>query len=911
MRVLWLVLALLGGQESGASVDPPAPTAGLADLHLHQWGEGHFAGGWLYGEAAGPVEQALAPTPLGSAQWRDGAGGRATDGVPAHAAVGALGRRDSRSARVGRGFTRLLGMLNESDDTAHHAPAGPSTRPALPHWLGWPTSDSIAHQQAWEGWMRLAHEGMPLLWYLRRHVLHLSPERARVEVRCAFLERHGRQPAGCAQRPTVPAVALEPADQAQLLGWAVEELRGPAYAENLRRAASEGHGGLQLAVVSLVHFRTLCSVLLTPGGRADLPTAPEDCRDTRNLRIQAEKARSWIRENDDWVMLAETPADLRRAWDQGKLAIVLGVEASDLMDRPEQPVAVQLEELLALGVRVVQPVHEYDNRFGGAAPVNVAFDAAQGFRTRQHGGLESARDPHAEDYVARRHALAEHWESRAFWAARPRGAGAVREAFGWWSGGSPWGFGCAAPGADPRLERTGERCFTGAGQWRGLPNRVGLTAEGRELVRRIDEAGGVVDVAHLSHRAIAETLEVLDAGQPVIHSHALPAELLATTTEHHQPAALLAALAARGGMVGLRTADDALKDHVPVGMSRVLGEVDCEGTSTDLLAMVDHLAQRYPELGLGWGSDLNGFINQVGPTGQLRRDPEGRLPCGALVPSIGSEVQRRGLAHIGLLPSLVQELWTIAEVLQAPAARQGLEELAWGAETFARLWERLDERRLGVPAPRDPVPLAQVSPPVLDPRWELPVPVRLPAGGEAVVSLPLLAAIESVLPYVDAQGRGAGWAQLPTTLGLELGVDTPVQQPQPPGFWQWISPEVERQRATERAMCQGRVDERLFGGAWGRSFLGTGAEFQERLALALDPPDLLAELTGGTAPRGRRPAWVPAGEWSRQTLALRRCAVRENAELAACVDDPACLASGPWTVPAARSPAALASCGDR
>ena len=37
----------------------------------------------------------------------------------------------------------------------------------------------------------------------------------------------------------------------------------------------------------------------------------------------------------------------------------------------------QLDELYALGVRTLQPVHQLDNRFGGAAPHNTIFHVAQ------------------------------------------------------------------------------------------------------------------------------------------------------------------------------------------------------------------------------------------------------------------------------------------------------------------------------------------------------------------------------------------------------------------------------------------------------------------------------------------------------------------------------------------------------
>src|SRR5205085_1620917 len=70
------------------------------------------------------------------------------------------------------------------------------------------------------------------------------------------------------------------------------------------------------------------------------------------------------------------PTDARRVINSGKLAVVLGVEISEVLgcgntdgtpdcDRPQ--IDRELDELYRLGVRSLFPVHKFDNALGGTA----------------------------------------------------------------------------------------------------------------------------------------------------------------------------------------------------------------------------------------------------------------------------------------------------------------------------------------------------------------------------------------------------------------------------------------------------------------------------------------------------------------------------------------------------------------
>lgn len=75
-----------------------------------------------------------------------------------------------------------------------------------------------------------------------------------------------------------------------------------------------------------------------------------------------------------WFRVVHTPAEAREVIAAGKLAVVLGIETSNLFDcrltpRPGDPscdeayIEAQLDHYYDLGVRAIFPVHKYDNKF--------------------------------------------------------------------------------------------------------------------------------------------------------------------------------------------------------------------------------------------------------------------------------------------------------------------------------------------------------------------------------------------------------------------------------------------------------------------------------------------------------------------------------------------------------------------
>ncbi len=83
----------------------------------------------------------------------------------------------------------------------------------------------------------------------------------------------------------------------------------------------------------------------------------------------------------------------------------------------------------------------------------------------------------------------------------------------------------------------------------GNSQKTGLTAEGKDVVRAIDDAGLIHDLSHLSDAAMDELLEMSDGH--VIASHSNARALLGGTNQRHLRDETIAEIARRGGVIGI------------------------------------------------------------------------------------------------------------------------------------------------------------------------------------------------------------------------------------------------------------------------------------------------------------------------------------------------------------------------
>ena len=158
-------------------------------------------------------------------------------------------------------------------------------------------------------------------------------------------------------------------------------------------------GGLRLMVMDAVTNEALCKSSMHMSGVECSLSMPEI-----DLQLQAAKDfQTWLDgqyggKGKGWFQIVTDPAQATSAIQQGKLAVVLGIEVDNLFNchlqgsngpvNGEGPtcdtayVQQQLQKYYNLGVRHIFPIHNFDNAFGTPAAwqdaINVGNYASEG-----------------------------------------------------------------------------------------------------------------------------------------------------------------------------------------------------------------------------------------------------------------------------------------------------------------------------------------------------------------------------------------------------------------------------------------------------------------------------------------------------------------------------------------------------
>ncbi|WP_228557418.1 membrane dipeptidase [Myxococcus sp. AB025B] len=386
-------------------------------------------------------------------------------------------------------------------------------------------------------------------------------------------------------------------------------------------------GGMSLVMVSLVSNEFLCKVL--PYQNISRP-----CDEMVDVELQLQMARDFDARND-WVEIALTPSHARNIIASGKLAMVLSIETSKLFGTKDW--RTELDRFHALGVRSLQPVHQLDNRFGGAALHNAIFQAAQFLETC-----------HVDT------------DCGVTTDTMTLGFDVYRDAVG------------------------------------NCRNTKGLTADGKALVQAMMSRGMLIDVAHLSEKGLQDAFALAQANTyyPLVISHGHFREVMnpkLANDEKTTPAWVVRYLRQTGGIFGLRTAHDETRTYSRSGVAN-----NCHG-STRSLAQAVEFGRQGLKVPMAFGADLNGFIQQTRPrfgnngacsaTFQAEADAHLRQQNVAGPTRLGTGFDEYGLAHVGYLPDLLKDLGRVG------ANTAGL---SGSAETFLKTWERAVNPRTGM-----------------------------------------------------------------------------------------------------------------------------------------------------------------------------------------------------------------------
>ena len=393
-------------------------------------------------------------------------------------------------------------------------------------------------------------------------------------------------------------------------------------------------GGLRIFVNLLVENKALCDLY---------PLKRNSCNEMDSVRLQDRDLKA-LQDYIDaqnggpgkgWMRLVDDPYEARRVINAGKLAVVQGIEISQLFDcniyngEPlcsKEMIDEQLEQVYRMGVRQMEIVNKFDNALGG-----VAGDGGEvGMVTNQGNKKETGR------YWDMKTCQVGQGDKEQIGVPRDLLIGNGLNAF-------------LPPGAAP-VYGDPPHC-----------NQYGLSDLGEYMVRQMMKRGMVIDPDHLSQAARDEVLALVEAERypGIMSSHSW-------SNEQDYPRIL-----ARGGVV------------TPMA-----------GQSTNFIEGWEKIRQGYDDRfynGFGFGADMNGFANQGGP--RNAEEDAIRYPFKSFDGKVTLDQQRSGervydlntdgMAHYGLFPDWLEEM-------RIQAGDQIVEEMARGAEAYLQMWERAE-----------------------------------------------------------------------------------------------------------------------------------------------------------------------------------------------------------------------------
>ncbi len=408
------------------------------------------------------------------------------------------------------------------------------------------------------------------------------------------------------------------------------------------------HGGLRVFVNLFVDNAALCKVY---------PEKSHDCNEMDTVRLEMARLNA-LQDYVDaqnggpgkgWFRLVHSPFEARSAIAAGKLAVVPGIEVSELFDCTvyngvencnKDKVDAQLQEVYDAGVRDMELVNKFDNAFVGVAGDNgstgTVVNNGNKLETGRYWDMQTCQgvdaDAHDKDQTTAPDPI-----------ARDQLVGGVLGTF-------------ASTGAAP-VYPAGPHC-----------NTRGLTSLGNYLLTKMMDKGMIIDPDHMSVLARNQTLDLLEARKysGVVSSHSW------STPDAYPRIYKL------GGVI-----------------------TPYAGDSTSFVKewrALKPLADKRYYWGFGYGADMNGFGSQGDARPDAAKNPvtypfksfDGKQTIDKLRTGQRTwDINTDGVANYGLYPDWVEDLRKIA-------GDEIVKDMGRGAESYLEMWERA----VGVPATR-------------------------------------------------------------------------------------------------------------------------------------------------------------------------------------------------------------------
>lgn len=416
-------------------------------------------------------------------------------------------------------------------------------------------------------------------------------------------------------------------------------------------------GGLRLFVNLFVDNRQLCQVY---------PYKSHGCNEMDGVRLQHQRIlelQDYIDAQnggpgEGWFRIVYDPFAAREVINQGKLAVVLGIEVSVpldcglILDEPqcdEDDIDERLDEVYdELGVRQMLTVNKFDNALtgvtGDSGDTGVVVNQGNLGETGRYWQMETC-DP--EDDAGSHDKTQHNVLDRVPNGPHEELPAAILQMTGR-SGAAP----LYPPAPHCNLRR--------------------LSDLGRHMLDGMIERGMLFDPDHMSARARRDALDHMEAaGYPgVVSSHSWADDVI------------YAGIHAIGGVV------------TPSGgraTPSFYGEWKKNRAWAD---------PRF-EFGFGYGSDVNGFASQAPP-----RNPGPATRVNYPFSGLGGvaidqqrsgtrvyDINTDGVSHYGLYPDWIEDLGKVAENAKSGDGAAIKADMARGAEAYLQMWERA----VGVP----------------------------------------------------------------------------------------------------------------------------------------------------------------------------------------------------------------------
>jgi microsomal dipeptidase-like Zn-dependent dipeptidase len=398
-------------------------------------------------------------------------------------------------------------------------------------------------------------------------------------------------------------------------------------------------GGVRIMVNDLVENVALCDVY---------PIKHNSCDDMDSIRLQYRRLHELEEFIDSksggpgqgWFRIVRDPFEARRVVNEGKLAVVIGIETSEIFgcggsERlprcTRDQILAGLDEIEEMGVASFFPIHKFDNALGGvrfdSGTFGAAINAANFKQTGHFWKVERCKGPESDNEQAT--VVPEDIIDAGLLSFFPAGL-------------TP-------------LYPPPPHC-----------NALGLTPLGEFVVEQMIDRGLMIEVDHMSAKSASRALTLAEGRDysGVLSSH--------SWMDPH----LRSRVYGLGGFIE------------PITLS--------PESFIDEWRQLRSVADPRFKFGVGFGADANGFHAQPPARGADKPNPvtypfkslDGRITFDKQVSGQRIyDVNVDGVAHYGLYPDWMEQLRLLAG---QPIA----DDLMNGAEAYLETWERA----VGVPA---------------------------------------------------------------------------------------------------------------------------------------------------------------------------------------------------------------------